>query len=141
VKRSPELAQLSRDHHVALEAALLLRRAGDENLAAAVERFTEFWRERGERHFEIEEELLLPAVGEEDAEWAGHAARVRREHGEIRTRSAQISGDLAAARELGELLNDHVRFEERTLFPLLEERLSRAALSELGTAIERAEHT
>ena len=39
MKRSPELAALSRDHHQALEAALRLRRATDETLEAAVGHF------------------------------------------------------------------------------------------------------
>jgi len=39
----------------------------------------------------------------------------------------------------GELLSVHVRFEERTLFPLLERRLSAAALADLGRALASAE--
>ncbi len=64
MKRSPELAPLSRDHHVALEAALRLRRADPDTVAAAVARFGEFWRGAGERHFGIEEAILLPALPE-----------------------------------------------------------------------------
>jgi len=70
VKRSPELAPLSRDHHIALEAALRLRRADAGTVAAAVARFADFWRGAGEQHFRIEEEILLPAVPAADADWA-----------------------------------------------------------------------
>ncbi len=44
-----------------------------------------------------------------------------------------------AARELGELLAAHVRYEERHLFVLLEERLTGDDLAALGSAVEAAE--
>ena len=46
---------------------------------------------------------------------------------------------MGAAHELGALLHDHVRFEERDLFSLLEERLPEDDLARLGEAIEGAE--
>jgi hypothetical protein len=141
VKRSEALAPLSRDHHVALEAALRLRRADEQTLDAAVARFGEFWRGHGARHFEIEEELLLPALPPGDADWAEGVERVRREHGEIRERADRLLAGATpeSARELGELLNGHVRFEERELFPLAEERLPDVELAALGRAIDAAE--
>jgi len=141
MKRSPELAALSRDHHQALEAALRLRRATDETLEAAVEHFHSFWSRQGERHFVIEERLVLPALSDDDAEWAAATRRVREEHGEIRAGAASLArtSSVIAARRLGELLRAHVRFEERTLFPLVEQRLSEAALAELGRALIAAE--
>jgi hypothetical protein len=42
------------------------------------------------------------------------------------------------ARELGRLLHDHVRFEERELFPLIEAALDAAGLAELAAEIETA---
>lgn len=137
MKRSAALAPLSRDHHQALEAALRLRRATDDDLGTAVERFRDFWSAHGRRHFEIEERLLLPAI-EGDEDWDAMADRVREEHEKIRTRAERL-GTLDAARELGQLLNDHVRFEERELFELLEARLEPGGLSQLGREIELAE--
>ena len=142
MKRSEALAPLSRDHHQALEAALRLRRAGNDSVAAAVARFGEFWSSAGSRHFEIEEELVLLALPADDAAWAEAVARVRAEHDLIRAQAATVLGgqaDRESARELGTLLNAHVRFEERTLFPLLEQALPRAELDALGRAIDAAE--
>jgi hypothetical protein len=65
------------------------------------------------------------------------AARVRAEHEEIRARIATVDSVDAAA-ELGVRLHDHVRFEERKLFALLEARLGEAELERLGAAIEAA---
>ena len=141
MKRSPELAALSRDHHHALEAALRLRRATEETLEGAIGYFLDFWRRQGEQHFVIEERLVLPALPDEDAEWAEATRRVRAEHREIRAGAASVAeGPSAlAAREVGELLAAHVRFEERTLFPLVEQRLSQRALADLGRALAAAE--
>jgi len=135
VKRSAALEPLSHDHQHALDAALWLRRTGD---ASAVTRFREFFEREGRRHFDIEERLVLPALPADDPEWAPGAARVREDHAAIREAA---DGELAEAeaRALGERLNDHVRFEERTLFPLLERRLDAAELDRLGAAIAAAE--
>jgi hypothetical protein len=88
----------------------------------------------------VEERLLLPALSEDDAEWAAATRRVRDEHAEIRSRAAALPGapSLGSARELGELLGAHVRYEERQLFPMLEERLPRDALAALGRALTSA---
>lgn len=138
MKRSPALIPLSRDHHHALDVARRLRRASAEDVDDAIAYLRDFWEPRGRRHFEIEEQLLLPAVPETDAEWREAAARVRAEHGAIRARVTAVEG-VEAAGELGRMLHDHVRFEERELFALLEARLTEEELTRLGAAIERAE--
>ena len=141
MKRSPELAALSRDHHQALEAALRLRRVTDETLGSAVEHFLAFFGGQGEQHFVIEERLVLPALPDDDAQWAEATQRVRAEHREIRAAAASLAdaASVRAARGVGELLAAHVRFEERTLFPLVEQRLSQGALADLGRALAAAE--
>lgn len=140
MKRSAALTPLSRDHHGALDAALRLRRADDDTVDAAVAHFQDFFERKGRRHFEIEEEHLLPALREDDEQWAAGVTRVRDEHAAIRERAAQLSpGDVADARALGALLNDHVRFEERVLFVMLEERLAPDDLARLGAAVAQAE--
>jgi Hemerythrin HHE cation binding domain len=138
VKRSAALTPLSHDHQHALDAALRLRRADEETLGAAITGFQEFFEREGRRHFAIEEELVLPALPADDPEWAAGVERVRDDHAAIRAAAGAL-GDAADARALGERLNDHVRFEERTLFPLIERRLAGAELERLGAAIAVAE--
>ena len=127
---------LGHDHHQALEAALRLRRATTEDLNDAVERFREFWNGCGRRHFEIEEALVLPAL-QGDEEWDVLADRVRQEHELLRT-GAESLDTVESAHALGQLLNDHVRFEERELFQVLEARLDPGRLSTLGREIKSA---
>jgi hemerythrin-like domain-containing protein len=142
MRRSAALAALSRDHHHALEAALRLRRADVADVDGAVAHLQAFWQARGRRHFEIEERLILPALPQADADWREATARVRDEHARIRAAVDALGGGgapLEAAHGLGQLLRDHVRFEERHLYGLLEARLPEPELASLGEAIERAE--
>lgn len=142
MKRTEALRPLSREHLGALLAARKLRQATDVARAAAD--FQEFWREDGQRHFRVEEEVLLPV-------WALHAevdregvARMLEEHLAIRRGALRLAaGEMSAAeaQELGQLLHDHVRFEERQLFPRVEAALDPAALERLAAAIEEAEAT
>jgi hemerythrin-like domain-containing protein len=138
MKRSAALIALSHDHHHALDVARRLRRAGAVDFDAARAYLLEFWEPRGRRHFEIEEHVLLTAIDDTDAEWLAAVQRVREEHDRIRQ---QVAGIDAAedAHALGQLLHDHVRFEERHLFPMLESRLSEDELARLAKAIEREE--
>jgi hypothetical protein len=144
MKRSAALAPLSRDHHHALDAALRLRRATPADTGAAVEHFLAFWNVDGARHFGIEERHLLGALGPEDREWRSAVDRVERDHADIRTMAAAIAAgpreeQTELAHLLGGRLRDHVRFEERQLFRLLEARLPDEELRRLGDRVAAAE--
>ena len=141
MKRSPELTPLSHDHHQALFVAQRLKRA--ETLGPPRGDFLEFWRAHGRRHFVIEEEILLPAWIEADPDaHAELAARLASEHLTLRAAARRLERDtidLDELRELGGLLERHVRFEERVLFPLIESRLDAEATARVGREIAAAE--
>ena len=138
MQRSDALAPLSREHHVALEVALRLRRATPETAHEALGRFRAFWTEHGERHFAVEEEIVVGALPHGNETLTAASERLEREHAQLRRRAASVaSGDVEALNELGRLLRDHVRFEERELFPLVEAALSPDALDALGRALTR----
>lgn len=138
MKRAPALQELSRDHLKALLIAKRMREADD--LATAAEAFTAFWNAES-HHFRLEEEILLP-------HWAAHAdvdrtavARMLDDHLAIRRdalclREQRLS--LEELRELGTRLHDHVRFEERELFVMIERALDPAGLDRLGAALDAA---
>jgi hemerythrin-like domain-containing protein len=140
MKRAEALRPLSREHLVALLAAKKLKEAA--GLEEATRAFLDFWRSDGRRHFRVEEEVLLPG-------WAMHAAidrdgvrRMLDEHLAIRREALRLEAreaSLEEARELGQLLHDHVRFEERQLFPRVEADLGAEDLERLAAAIEQAE--
>lgn len=128
MKRSPELAPLSREHHVALGVALSLRRADESDLADVVAGFQAFFTSEGDSHFDTEEDVLL---GELPADMA---ARLVDEHADLRRRAASLIDrpTVERAHDVGERLTAHVRFEEREAFPHLEAALPRRRLAEIG---------
>lgn len=106
-KRDARLRELSSEHHAALVWARRLRRGLDRQPMA--ERFA---REL-EPHFTIEETILAPALRE-----AGEHALVDRllaEHATLRRLAAEDAHEA-----FGTALHEHVRFEERELFPRCE---------------------
>lgn len=140
MKRSPELTPLSHDHHQALFVAMQLKRAED---ASAAQVFLDFMDEHGEPHFQVEERILLPGwiAADPDADPA-MAIRVQTEHLEMRAGARALRAGAASVVELhqlGELLERHVRFEERELFPLIEAGLDTEAMTGLGAEIEGAD--
>jgi hemerythrin-like domain-containing protein len=137
VRRSVELAPLSRDHHVALTHSLRLRRATGADVDAVTARFLAFFVEAGRAHFTAEEEVLLPHVPSAHSQLA---QRLLDEHAEIRAAASAVGlqPTVEEAHRLGALLGAHVRFEERTLFPVLEASLPPERLREVGRALSRA---
>ncbi len=140
MKRSPELTPLSHEHHQALFVALQLKRAEDGSAFAA---FREFLDGEGGTHIGIEESILLPGwLAADPGADREAAARVLDEHLELRAARLRLgSGEPAAAElhALGELLERHIRFEERELFPAIEAALGDQDLAELGARIAAAE--
>lgn len=134
MKRHPCLVPLSDDHHRALVLARRLKREGAPSgaaLAALADEVRRVFDSELEPHFQVEEQLLVPPL-----ERAGAGAltrRLREDHAELRRR---IRRDWAPADvvPLGALLEAHVRFEERVLFPEAEARLSPAALEAIRAA-------
>lgn len=124
MKRHPSLTPLSHDHHHALVAARRLRLAadrGDDGSEAAA--FSRFFAEHSVPHFREEEELLFPLVVHfEEARPLVMQALL--EHQQLHALARQVAGGASGPlRELAELLEAHVRFEERELFPLIERLL------------------
>ena len=145
MKRDESLAPLSRDHHQALYRALELKRADEAGAGEALSAMVEFFDAHGARHFRVEEEVLLPSyVNEGGADPTEEAiARVLTDHVWIRSRIAALreadSPSVGELRELGERLDDHIRHEERVLFPAIEAALSAEQLAALGAAVAAAE--
>jgi hemerythrin-like domain-containing protein len=139
VQRSEALQSLSRDHHRALVVAKTLERADDVDQAATL--FLGYWNDHGRAHFRIEEEVLLPfwdRLGTVDGPALNQLAR---EHLEIRARALAVAEDpsLDTIHDLGRRLASHIRFEERKLFPLIENDLDPTGLERLATAVAQAE--
>lgn len=121
MNRAPELIPLSRDHHQALFVALRLRRATASTLPAALAGLRSFWEGGGAEHFAAEEAWFVPGLSDAPG-WDEAVARMLREHEDLRARIDAVA-DVDGAHELGDRLSDHVRFEERELFGMVEATL------------------
>ena len=140
MKRSEALKPLSREHHHALFLAKVVRDQKGEGDSR--QRFLDFWGEEESIHFRIEEEVLLPGSNLSGPDEDPEVARMLADHLAIRRGAARVIADEAGPDELVELierLHDHVRFEERELFPRIEKDLPEDRLGKLAEAIRQAE--
>jgi len=114
MKRHPDLQPLSDDHHAALVLARRLRRAEGPLGPALAHEVRQRFAAELEPHFEVEERLLFPALALHGATRVVDQAVA--DHRRLR---ALVSGAWSeeTAGEIGRLLERHVRFEERSLFP------------------------
>src|SRR5688572_15351371 len=127
--RDEALIPLTHDHHHALAAArrLALGAGGDgQERTARAEEFIAFFRADTLQHFREEEEEVFPLVVQ--APEAGDALRqVMFEHLQIHAAVAALERELeggdptaTTTERLAELLQAHIRFEEKVVFPLVE---------------------
>lgn len=139
MQRSEELSPLSREHHQALALALRLRRCEDDDVVELRAAAAAFWVSDGQAHFRAEEEVVLPAGAPYVAPDDPDVVRVLVEHVQLRRRFAAVAdASPADLRALGELLHDHVRHEERVLFPRLEAAMPADELAAVGAALQAA---
>lgn len=144
LKRHPALQPLSRDHYVGLVQAQHLIKAAhgsDIDRRTAIREFVDAWHGDIVVHFD-DEERLLPDLLDEAAK-----KQLLEEHGRLRALAAeaderrrQVDPGAEWVRELGRLLNDHIRWEERELFSSVQQQASDeqlAALEEQTQVIEQ----
>ncbi|WP_374422889.1 hemerythrin domain-containing protein [Chromobacterium sp.] len=119
MKRHPALLELSREHHQALKMARQARLAaasGEPERQARLAAELQAWSADAlERHFIEEETMLFPRLAQ--SEHAALAIRALDEHRRLRALSAELAApDATTLARFAELLEAHVRFEERELF-------------------------
>jgi iron-sulfur cluster repair protein YtfE (RIC family) len=138
IKRSDQLAPLSREHHDGLLFAWKLRRglANGTQIGTLKDFSLWYWREHLLRHFQQEEELLLRYIPSDNK----LAIQLKEEHDNIREliRSISHQPEKDAIGTLADAITSHIRFEERVLFGYLEENLSREQLDNIFNHLEKA---
>lgn len=129
MKRHTSLIPLSREHHNALILARSLQKdtpvykGMPSDAESKVKLAQKFYEEELIQHFE-EEEKILTLIGGINAPIDLLAEIILREHEELKMlfKSLDNSRDLAASLDtLGKTLENHIRTEERQLFPLIQE--------------------
>ena len=144
LKRAPALVTLSQDHHHSLVQSLRLRDAAKgspADLPAVARAFLEHWRSDMQGHFADEEDVLFPRAESMDPESVARLCAELASLVERLKRALDAGADAGAdasdlVNEIGWLVHDHVRFEERVLFEEVQTRLAPPELADLGRALE-----
>jgi len=136
IKRSEELKALSRDHHFGLLFCWKIK----QGLEAAVEperlgRYVDyFWSGHLKDHFLVEESLLFNRFQDPVC------SQAKKEHLTIMNQIGKITGGERDSREAYEvlvrMLSNHIRYEERVVFPHLEQTLPVSLLNEIAQHLD-----
>src|SRR5262245_61641594 len=123
IKRCPALQPLSREHHEGLLFVWKIRQ-GLKN-GTDTERLADFvrwyWRNHIRPHFFQEEKILMPLLPGNPL-----VIKMKDEHDQIRELVIDIDKNPARhdLQRIADLVDRHIRFEERELFQCLEESVS-----------------
>jgi len=144
-KRHESLIPLSREHHYGLLVCLRIHR-GIENHQADVswlneraEKVVRFFESELKTHFKAEEEIVFPAMkGIEDSR--ATIDQLVNEHRNLerlaqRLREAREVQLTPLLREFADLLEAHIRTEERVLFPRYELSISSDLARQVGIRV------
>jgi len=132
IKRNKAFVSFSKDHHFGLLLVWKIRR-DLKNTVSSIEitdYVLEFFRDNLYRHFKEEEECIFTKLPPGD-DWR---KRAEAEHATIYHLIELIRrnpDDKEFLNEFADLLENHIRFEERILFNYLQERLTAEELDDI----------
>ncbi len=139
IKRSEHIIQLSREHHFSLLFCWKVRKGIKREIDAdrIVRYIRYFWKEHLLPHFS-EENILFSHVDDSMVQ------RAYAEHQEINNLVKRLDtvGPEEKQKlivEIADLVDNHVRFEERKLFPHLEAAIDESELSKIGKKLFEAQ--
>ncbi|WP_201565413.1 hemerythrin domain-containing protein [Psychrobacter sp. CMS30] len=142
MKRANQLQPLSRQHHLGLNLSRHAKECLDkpEEIAKHWHNLTSYINDM-QYHFQIEDNLIAHALEPyrtTHPDVASVLDTLDRQHKQLHqlmdeVEASQKSGNkditVAQVKALGTLLYDHIRFEERALYPAVEEYLTEAELN------------
>ncbi len=146
--RHASLVPLSHDHHHGLALALRCRKQalgqirpmGAPGLRERSKEFLEFYRGNLIAHFRAEEEVLFPLLLATVPQSSAIIDELVRQHDEIRRAMPELEAGASLAKlmfDLADLLERHIRKEERELFPLFERNLNADQAESAGKALKQ----
>ncbi|WP_312323734.1 hemerythrin domain-containing protein [Soonwooa sp.] len=133
MKRNENIIPLSHDHHFGLLCCWKIRQGLKKEVELSrIQKYVDyFWNQHLKEHFKEEEEILFPYLKDE------FSNRVAKEHQDLEVLFNEISENLSIQNfeAFANLLDDHIRYEERQWFPHLEQNLNKNQLLEIGKAL------
>ncbi len=136
LKRNENIVKLSRDHHAGLLFCWKIRQGVkfhvEKNRMARYVKY--FWDHHFSTHFREEEEFLFAPVKNDEVQKAiEDHQKIKIFIDKIAVSGMEKEEDVLL--ELADTIDDHIRFEERVLFPQLQEELSDEQLQKIGEQI------
>ena len=146
--RHPSLIPLSHDHHHGLALALRCRKQalgqlkpmGAAGLRERAKEFLAFYTSNLIPHFKAEEDVLFPALRDAVPESVQIIDGLAQDHAQIRRTMPQLEAGTGLAKlifDLGDLLERHIRKEERELFPLFEQHMRNPEAEAISAALKK----
>jgi iron-sulfur cluster repair protein YtfE (RIC family) len=112
---------------------------GAAGLKERAEEVLGFFRNNLAAHFRAEEEILFPFMRDQVAGSEAMIEELARQHDQLSQMMAQIETGTGLAKlifDLGDLLERHIRKEERELFPLFEAQADGAQAELIGAQLK-----
>ena len=130
IKRNKSLVVLSKEHHYGLLASWKIRRGFDLKVShKRIANFVNnFWLSHLNAHFIAEEEVLFNTLEHALIDEALQQHTVLRELIKV----INENGTVEQLTQFADLLEQHIRFEERQVFKLLQHELPEEKLSEIA---------
>ena len=147
MKRAKQLQPLSRQHHLGLHVGRHGKECADnpEQISEHRQALSSYMEDMDD-HFKLEDDLIVDGLQpyrDAEPEVASVLDELAEQHKVLRQLTADIKASLETSaslpsvlqiRELSGLLYDHVRFEERELFPVTEKYLTESELDAIYEA-------
>lgn len=135
LKRHPALHHLSHDHHHGLLLCWKIQQGFKFGIEPhRIKVYCQwFWENYLEAHFEEEEKVIFPVLSEEKP----LIKEALREHKRLRKLFSSWEDPGKTLGQIEEELERHIRFEERTLFPLIQEKASVEQLETIAKCGDR----
>jgi len=133
IKRDKNILHLSKEHHFSLLFCWKIRQGIKKDVdVERIRRYVQyFWTRCLQQHFRTEEDFLFASSG------GRMVQKALKEHARINKLVTHVlhfpaSDTPKSLLALADAIDEHVRYEERELFPHLEKKLGRAELQHIG---------
>lgn len=136
LKRNENLVKLSKDHHAGLLFCWKIRQGVKYHIETnrMIKYVKYFWDHHFASHFKEEEEFLFTLLKDKEVQKAlDDHQKIKIFVDKIAVSGMENEEDVLL--ELADVVDDHIRFEERVLFPHLQEQLSDEQLEKVGEQI------
>ena len=130
MKRNEHIVLLSKDHHFGLLCSWKIEQGLNKKveLKRIADYVDYFWKNHLDEHFEQEEQILFPYSNDE------YNNQIKTEHTVLKKMVKMIiqQPEKKLLEDFALYLKNHIRFEERSWFPSLQEKLNESELEQIG---------